>query len=530
MRRLVVPLLLAGALVAPASSAAFTETAFDNQCQYSYDRYWRPVPIIFGGKLTDGAGIELASGTQLAVGDTVHLKDGTVSAALPSWILPFAYESGMIPVGDGELPVRAWLALEATNTAEGVTPPIELTTIARTQVVLTPSGLVDEEASSIYVVGAPIPEQTWTATGGEVSVRQALGETIPPLPVGRNGADVEVRGSLYVEATLLTYKLYLDCLQGEQTNQGGGHTDNVPGPLGVFGVPGYTGTVGAAALPGAVDADLLATQGPPRALTGEQATVRGAVLRLRLTAEQREAWLGEATGVPVAGELVVHGERSAEGSQTVAVSGTAGGGQITLALADSTWTAATDTGVDLRGESTLSLDAQVGGETRTLTLTRIAAGDPYPFARILRAAAPLTPLPPSSTPTPTPTATPAATATPAPTVTPVQAAKVSVRSTRLKVASRRVAVALRCGAGTAACRGTVRLRTASKVKLGSKRAVVTMTQTLRYSLPAGGAKTVKLTLSAKGRSLLRARKSVSVNVELRPTGAATVKRKLTLRR
>ena len=245
MRRAVALLLLAGAFVAPASSsAAFGDATFANQCQYSYDRYWRPVPMVFGGTLTDGAGAELASGAQLAVGDKVRLHGGTVSAVLPSWILPFAYDSGMIPPGDGELPVRAWLALEATNTAEGVTAPIALSTVARTHVEVTSSNQVDEERSSIVVVEAAIPTLTWTATGGEVQVRQAVGESLPPIPVGRGGADVPVHGSLYVEATLSgELKLFLDCLQADQVGQGSSFADLLPGTLGVFGVPGWTGAV-----------------------------------------------------------------------------------------------------------------------------------------------------------------------------------------------------------------------------------------------------------------------------------------------
>jgi hypothetical protein len=314
--------LLTGALVAPASSSAAT---FANQCQYSYDRYWRPVPIVFGGTLTGGAG--LAPGAQLAVGDTVRLQGGTVSAVLPSWILPFAYESGMIPEGDGELPVRAWLALEATNTAEGVRAPVALDTTARTHVVLTASGLVDEERSSIVVVEAPVPTQSWTATGGEVQVRQALGESLPSLPVGRDGAEVRVRGSLYVEATLTfpsgdVFRLYLDCLQGDQVNQGADHTDALPGTLGAFGVPGYSGTLDGVALAGPVDADLLHSQGPPRVAQGQEVELRGASLRVRLTDAQRAAWLGDATSVPITGGVLVHGARSGEESQTVPVSRT----------------------------------------------------------------------------------------------------------------------------------------------------------------------------------------------------------------
>ena len=331
MRWALALLLLAGALVAPASgsAAAFPDSTFDNQCQYSYDRYWRPVPMIFGGTLTNGAGAELVSGTQLAVGDQVQLRNGTVSAILPSWITTFAYEAGMIPAGDGQLPVRAWLALEATNTDPGVTAPILLNTQAATHVVLNDRGVVDEAQSWVRVADAPAPQQTWTATGGEIQVRQALGESLPPLPVGRNGADVRVRGSLFVEATLTfpsgeILRLYLDCLQGDQVDQGSAHTDALPGSVGVFSVPGWTGTVGGATVPGPVDADLLANQGPPRADLDQQAVLRGASLRLRLTDAQRAAWLGGApSSVPVQGSVVLAGDRSDEGSQTLSVAGTA---------------------------------------------------------------------------------------------------------------------------------------------------------------------------------------------------------------
>ena len=204
MRRAVALLLLAGALVAPAAvAAAFPDATFENQCQYSYDDYWRPVPMIFGGTLTDGSGTELPPGRALAVGDTVRLQDGTVSAILPTWIIAFAYESGMIGVGNHDLPVRAWLALEATNTEQGITPPIPLQHDgARARRAHAGrrgrrGALLDDRRP-----GRPFPTQAWTATGGEVQVRQALGESLPPLPVGRDGADVQVRGSLYVEASL----------------------------------------------------------------------------------------------------------------------------------------------------------------------------------------------------------------------------------------------------------------------------------------------------------------------------------------
>ena len=121
-----------------------------------------------------------------------------MSALLPSWMTSFAYDAGMLPAGDSTLPVKAWLALEATNTAEGVQPPIALDTVAEVHVEFSPQGLVDESRSWITVRDAPIAVQAWTATGGEVAVRQALGDSLPPLPIGRDGAAVRVRGSLFV--------------------------------------------------------------------------------------------------------------------------------------------------------------------------------------------------------------------------------------------------------------------------------------------------------------------------------------------
>jgi hypothetical protein len=283
-------LLLAGALVAPASSAAFPAVSFENQCQYSYDPYWRPVPMVFGGKLTDEAGTELVSDASHPVGKKIVLRDGTVSGVLPTWFLQFGFDSGMFGLGDTDLPVRAWLALKATNTAEGVVAPIALNTVARAHIETTAAGQVDENRSSLTVVAAPLPQLSWTATGGEVQVRQAVGESLPPLPVGRDGGAVRVRGSLYVEATLAgDLKMYMDCLQATQVDQGATFADLLPGSLGTFAVPGWAGTVDGAALADPVDADVVLGAAPPRVGNGQDVDLSGAALRLRLTAAQRSA-------------------------------------------------------------------------------------------------------------------------------------------------------------------------------------------------------------------------------------------------
>ncbi len=386
MRWAVALLCLAGALVAPAGAAAFPDTQFENQCQYSYDRGWRPVPMVFGGRLTNGSGTELTPGAQLSVGDTVRLEGGTVSAILPSWITSFAYAGELIPLGDGEIPVKAWLALEGTNTVEGVKSGILLDTVARTHVVLGPGGVVDEQRSSVLVDRAPIPPQTWTASGGEVRVTQALAESLPPLPVGEGGTTTRVHGSLFVDAHLITGSgfvnhLYLDCLQGRQVREGETHTDELPGALGQFSVPGYTGEVDGTPVTGRVDADLLAGEGPPRVAAGGSATLRNGALRLRLTDAQRDAWFGGATQVALSGSLALEGLRSTEQVQAVAIdheATVAGDGPVTVTipLPETTWTALGAEGIDVRGERSLVLDATVGPTTRRLTLTRVSAADP----------------------------------------------------------------------------------------------------------------------------------------------------------
>jgi len=543
LKRVVAPaaaLALAGALVAPASPAtAFPPSTFANVCQYSFDRLWRAVPMVFSGRLTAGSGQELVQGAELAVGDTVQLRDGAVSASLPAWIVPYAYEADMIPAGDGELPVRAWLALEATNTAEGVTSTIPLNTVARTHVVLTSSGLVDEERSSIVVENAPIPTQTWTATGGEVQVRQAVGESLAPLPVGRNGANVRVRGSLYVETTLTfpsgeTLRLYLDCLQGEQTSSNGeSQTDALPGALGSpIRVPGFTGTLSTGApFPGRVEADLATGSGPGRVDIGQKAILRGANLRVRLTDEQREAWLGSTTSVPMAVDLLLHGARSVEEAQetklakTVAVPAD-GAALLDLPLSETTWTAAGAEGIDISGDREIALRATFGAQSRTLTLTRVSASDPYPFARFLRAAAPPT-TPPVAAATPVATAAPVATASPTPTVVPARGVA-KVKSTKLKVSGTRVPVSLSC-TGNATCKGKLSLKTASKLRLGKKaKRIITLTSGVRYSMPAGKSATVRLTLSKDARSLLASRKKLGTKLAVTPTSGAATSKALTL--
>jgi hypothetical protein len=169
------------------------------------------------------------------------------------------------------------------------------------------------------------------------------------------------------------------------------------------------------------------------------------------------------------------------------------------------------------------LEATVNGAPRRLTLTRISDGDPYPFARFLRPGPPPTPIvrPPVNTPP-----APAPSVTPTPTPTPTAASKVTVRSAKLTVSRNRVATSLSCS-GTAACKGTVTLRTKAKVK----KKYVTLTKSAKYTIAAGKRVTVRLTLSSAGKKYLRgAKRRLSVVLDVKPASGKTATKTLTLTR
>jgi hypothetical protein len=100
-----------------------------------------------------------------------------------------------------------------------------------------------------------------------------------------------------------------------------------------------------------------------------------------------------------------------------------------------------------------------------------------------------------------------------------------VRSSRLSVKSGRVSVSLSC---TDACSGKLTLKTASKVKLGSKKAVVTL-GSASYRIAAGKKATIKVKLSSNGKRLMRKVSKVRVKLTAAPKSGKAASRTLTLK-
>ena len=109
-------------------------------------------------------------------------------------------------------------------------------------------------------------------------------------------------------------------------------------------------------------------------------------------------------------------------------------------------------------------------------------------------------------------------------------APATVRSSTLKVQRRRrVSVSLACPKDVATCTGTVTVKSASKVRVGRKRAVITV-GSAKYSIAAGTSKSVRVNLSSKARTLLKKSKRVRVKITVTPASGAATTKTVTLKR
>lgn len=525
--------LAAFAIPPTVAGAAPLAVSEPQVCQYSYDQAWRVVPVTLEGTLTDGSGTELAPGAALAAGAQVKLTNATVSADLPDWIGPFAYDGGIIGNGTTSLPVHGWVALEATNTLEGATAPIRIDTNAIAHADVQPGEAPSETSVVFEPVRASIPDQTWTATGGDVLVRQAVGTKMAPIPAGRDGSPVQVNGSLFVAAELdANTRLFLDCLAGSQLDEGAHHTDKLPNPLTGLGfrVPGFSGTLsGATADWSTVDAQL-ENPGLFRGAAGQAVTVTGSKLRMRLTAAQRADWLGASGDASVTGSVTIVGDRSTAGQQAVSVPATSvaatGAGDVVLDLPATTWTPTGATGVDLRSADAISLTA-TNGSARTLTLQRNPLRPTaYPFAYVL-GPDPRTKFEDDKPKTETPSNPPALDGpkgfAPPPVAT--KRTTVKVASTSLKRRKGKVRIRLTNLSRTATTKGRFRLVTTAKYRVGKskKKRTITLVTTKSFSLKKGKSVTYAVKLSKDATALLKTRKSVKAKLTVTPSSTKTQK-------
>ncbi|MFA4930218.1 MAG: hypothetical protein WC558_17010, partial [Patulibacter sp.] len=545
------PIAVAAAIwtAAPTAVAAPLSAAENQACQYSYDQAWRVVPVKLTGTLRNAdTDAELTPGSALAPGQRVRLADPVVSATLPGWIAPFAFDGGVIGPGISTIPVNGWISVEATNTLEGTSAPIAFSTSATSHVNVQPGEAPTEDTAYFDPVVASFEGPTWTATGGDVVVRQAVGTKMTPIPAGRDGSLVQVNGSLFVSAALdANTRLFLDCLAGAQLDEGANHGDKLPDPLSALGfrVPGFRGTVDGAPLNGSSAVDVDAQLENPsvfRGAVGQAVTVDGSRLRLRLSTDQRAAWLGTTGTASVSGDVTIVGERSTVGQQTVTLPSTsvpaAGSGDIVLDVPATTWTPTGSTGVDLRSADAITLQATVGGTPRTLTLQRdLLRPTAYPFAYLL-GPDPRTRFEDDTPPTQSPTNPPLLEgpkgfAPPPPPLT--KRTTVKIASSRLKRSKNAIKIRLSNLSRTATTTGKLQLVTTSKYRVGKskKKRTVSLIASRSFSLAKGRSTTYTVKLTKDATTLLKTRKSLKAKLTVTPTSTRTqrtVTRTVTVKR
>lgn len=110
-------------------------------------------------------------------------------------------------------------------------------------------------------------------------------------------------------------------------------------------------------------------------------------------------------------------------------------------------------------------------------------------------------------------------------------AKLRVRSTRLRAASRRTRVRVRLQNPRSTSESLrVRIRTVGRVRIGRSRKQRTIVGATRVKMPRNASRTVSLRLSAVARRVLRTRNSVRVRISVTPRSGATTTRVVRLSR
>lgn len=531
--------LAVGAAAAPATSIA----ASTNACLYSYDQEWRELDFSVTGSTTaaTAGGTPIADPTtRLTPGDKVTLTGGTLNATLPKWVAKFGADNGWLTDGDS-FPVSGWITLDATNTAERAanTTAIPFTTTARVDLAYE-GGDVSEEASVITTDPVVLNPITWTATGGTVRIGQAYGDTLGPLPVGRNGTLTTPEGSLAVSATIGDFTLTLECLPGITNGQGAaGLVEYVPPVVGqTWNAPAYTGVPASgpfiAPASDRIDAEFVPVDGPRRAAVGTAASFSNQLLEIRLTPEQRAAWLGADTP-SIGATFTLAANDATPATQTVTASGglVAGTDVLRLAVAAHSWTRSADKNVEIKPTGPITVTAS-GKPNLTLTPAPNGAGA---FARIHESRATVKQPDPVDPERPTTTNPPQIDGggnkgflPPPPIVAKPDVATFAAKT--LKPKKNKLSLKIK-NPRTSDSRVRVQLRTSNKLKIGKKKKFVSITSARTTTLKGGKTTTLKLTLSRDARTLLRRSTKVKVKLTVTPVGSTTTKaitKTLTLRR
>jgi hypothetical protein len=182
-------------------------------------------------------------------GGVVTLSGVNFSAAVPATLLVSGYNLGLLTVGPNTIPVKGWVAIAGSNTAE-VTQVLTFTASVSTT-ISDPNGIPgngDETATPLNL-NLSLPDTTWTPLGGNIAFAQGAPGSLPAIPAGQVGPGaVSPQGGVFISAQVAggLIKANFDCQAGTSAVGGATFTPATAGPFATVTVDGGGATTTAA--------------------------------------------------------------------------------------------------------------------------------------------------------------------------------------------------------------------------------------------------------------------------------------------
>ncbi len=174
-------------------------------------------------------------------GGVVTLSGVNVTAAVPATLLVSGYNLGLLTTGANTIPVKGWVALAGTNTAEA--KQVVTFTASVSTTISDPNGIPgngDETATPLNL-NLSLPDTTWTPLGGNIEFAQGAPGSLPAIPAGQVGpAAVTPQGGVFISAQVAggLIKANFDCQAGTSAVGGATFTAATAGPFATVTVTG----------------------------------------------------------------------------------------------------------------------------------------------------------------------------------------------------------------------------------------------------------------------------------------------------
>ena len=174
-------------------------------------------------------------------GGVVTLSGVSFTAAVPATLLVSGYNLGLLTTGANTIPVKGWVAIAGTNTAEA--KQVVTFTASVTTTISDPNGIPgngDETATPLNL-NLSLPDTSWTPLGGNITFSQGAPGSLPAIAAGQVGPGaVSPQGGVFISAQVAggLIKANFDCQAGTSAVGGATFTPATAGPFATVTVTG----------------------------------------------------------------------------------------------------------------------------------------------------------------------------------------------------------------------------------------------------------------------------------------------------